>query len=220
MKRFTTDWKPWLSFFSFLPALALAGCPNPADNVAPATVTEPAETLSPAGPDGTAQTGKIYTIGEESKFEFTGSKVTGSHDGGFKSFQGQFAVADGKLVPGEQTVEIDMQSIWSDNDKLTGHLKSEDFFSVEEFPASTFAITEVEQNRNDSGAIVTGNLTLHGVTKNISFPAEVEVTDDQVTLKAEFFIKRFDFGIKYPGKADDLIRDEVVIRLDVTANAD
>jgi len=41
--------------------------------------------------------------------------------------------------------------------------------------------------------------------------------EKNVKVAAEFFIKRFDFGIQYPGKANDLIRDEVVIRLDITA---
>jgi polyisoprenoid-binding protein YceI len=218
MTRLMIDWQTWMSCGSLLFAVALASCSNPADNVTPATVREPAKTPAPAGLNSNAQTAKTYTILDDSKIEFTGSKVTGSHDGGFKSFQGQFAVADGKLVPAEQTLEIDMTSTWSDSDKLTGHLKSPDFFSVEEFPASMFTITAVDPS--ETGATVTGNLTLHGVTKSISFPAEVLVTEDQVTLKAEFFIKRFDFDIKYPGKADDLIRDEVVIRLDVTATAD
>ena len=68
------------------------------------------------------------------------------------------------------------------------------------------------------GYSVTGTLDLHGVTKNISFPATIEVSDDGVRAQAEFVIKRFDFGIVYPGKADDLIRDEVVIRLDLQAS--
>ncbi len=67
---------------------------------------------------------------------------------------------------------------------------------------------------------MTGNLTLHGVTKSITFKPEVTVTDSAITLKAEFDVMRFDFGIVYKGNADDLIRDEVVIRLDVKAVAD
>lgn len=164
-----------------------------------------------------AVAGKSYVIDKNSKIEFTGSKITGSHDGGFKVFEGSFSVVDGQLVPDGQTIQIDMKSIWSDSEKLTGHLMNEDFFAVEEFPTSSFAITAVEPA--DSGFTVTGNLTLHGVTKSISFPADIEVTDEEVELKAVFSIKRFDFDIKYPGGADDLIRDEVVIRLDVTASA-
>ena len=195
--------------------VAVLGCSNPADNVTPAAVGEAKETsaATAAAPIGA----KSYVIDADSKIEFTGSKVTGSHVGGFRVFEGRLAVADGQLAPAGQTIQIDMDSAWSDNERLTGHLKSADFFAVGEFPMTTFDITAVEP----AGAnfTVTGNLTLHGITKSISFPADVQITDEDVRLQAEFFIKRFDFDIKYPGRADDLIRDEVVIRLDITANA-
>ena len=55
------------------------------------------------------------------------------------------------------------------------------------------------------------------MTKEISFPAKIEVKDDAVTVKAEFSINRHDFDIKYAGKPDDLIREGVVLRLDVKA---
>ena len=66
-------------------------------------------------------------------------------------------------------------------------------------------------------SLVTGNLTLHGVTKQISFPATIQVSDDAVEVAADFFINRYDFDIKYPGKANDLIRKEVVLKLKVRA---
>ena len=64
---------------------------------------------------------------------------------------------------------------------------------------------------------MTGNLTLHGVTKSIQFPAKIAVAPEAATLDSEFFINRKDFGINYPGMTNDLIRDEVVIRLAVRA---
>jgi len=64
---------------------------------------------------------------------------------------------------------------------------------------------------------VTGNLDLHGVTKIITFPAEIHIADVAVTVKAEFAINRKDFNINYPGKPNDLIRDNVVIKLDLKA---
>jgi polyisoprenoid-binding protein YceI len=58
-------------------------------------------------------------------------------------------------------------------------------------------------------------LTLRGVTKGISFPAAVAVKADEVTAKSEFSINRKDFNINYAGKADDLIKDLVLIKLDI-----
>ncbi len=74
--------------------------------------------------------------------------------------------------------------------------------------------TKIESN-TASGAThnVTGNFDLHGIKKSITFPATITVTPDTVSVNAEFAINRKDFGLLYPGKADDLIRDGVVIRL-------
>ena len=115
-----------------------------------------------------------------------------------------------------------MGSTWTDTDRLTGHLKSPDFFDVAKFPKSTFETTGITKGNTDAKAkdathTVTGNLTLHGVTKSIQFPARIGVTPDAATLDSEFFLNRKDFQINYPGMANDLIRDEVVINLAIRA---
>lgn len=187
--------------------LFVAGCSNPADKTESAKVSNAVEAVQHVA------SAKTYTISPDSTIGFVGSKVTGSHDGGFKSFDGTIAVANGKIVP-PSLVTIQMDSVWTDSDRLTGHLKSGDFFEVEKFPTASFAVTSMSESE------ITGNFTLHGVTKSITFKPVVTITDSEVSLKAEFDIMRFDFGIVYKGKADDLIRDEVVIKLDVKAKAD
>lgn len=184
--------------------LFLAGCANPADETESAKVNEAVQAV-----EAVAEAA-AYAISPESTISFVGSKVTGSHEGGFKAYDGTIAVAGGKIVP-PSAITIDMNSLWSDSNRLTGHLKNEDFFDVANIPTSRFEVTSF------NGSELTGNLTLHGVTKSITFTPEVMVSDSEVRLKAEFDIMRFDFGIVYKGKADDLIRDEVVIRLDVVA---
>jgi polyisoprenoid-binding protein YceI len=190
-------------------SLVLSGCSDPADKVAKAQTS--GATNAAAAP--TPMDAKEYVIQPDSKIEFIGSKVTGKHDGGFKTFEGKVDVAGGKVV-GSQ-VKIDMQSTWTDTEKLTGHLKSPDFFDVAKFPNSMFTVTSVDGEGDATK--VTGNLELHGVTKAISFPAKVQVNDQSVHVTAEFAINRKDFGIVYPGKTDDLIRDDVVIRFDLKA---
>ncbi len=59
------------------------------------------------------------------------------------------------------------------------------------------------------------NFELHGVKKSITFPATIQVAPDSVSVTAEFAINRKDFGLVYAGKADDLIRDGVVIKLTI-----
>jgi polyisoprenoid-binding protein YceI len=142
--------------------------------------------------------------------------VTGSHNGGFKTFSGYFHVLAGGPVGDDHIFTTDMSSTWSDDDKLTGHLKSPDFFDKEKFPESKFEVTGIGGGA-DSMATVSGDFTLHGVTKNISFPASMTKGDNSMRMGAKFDINRKDFEINYPGKTDDLIRDEVVIELDVEA---
>ena len=205
--------------------LAAAGCENPADNVAQATVAD-AETIdqAPAADTGDAadQAGESLVLSaENTTIEFVGSKVTGSHDGGFKEVSGNWKLTDDDPAQSRLEAEIDMNSTWSDSDNLTAHLKNEDFFDVEKFPTSKFVSTKIapletpDENHKDATHTVTGNLTLHGVTKSISFPAQITIADAQPTLKSEFHLNRKDFDIVYTGKADDLIRDEVVIKLTI-----
>ena len=116
--------------------------------------------------------------------------------------------------PLEQSrIEITIQtaSLYADKEKLTKHLKSPDFFDVAQFPTAVFRSTEIK--KEGEGHLISGDLTLHGVTKRISFPASVAVTEAQVSANSEFSIDRKDFGIVYPGMPDDLIRDLVVIKL-------
>jgi polyisoprenoid-binding protein YceI len=195
-----------------VPALLIllgAGCSDPSTDVHRTSGTDPQAVASSQSGEGTE-----YVIRAGSTIGFVGSKVTGSHTGGFTNFAGAIRVADGKIV-GNPEFQIAMKSTWSDSDRLTGHLKSPDFFDVENHPISTFTVTGVA----GTGAqqTVTGNLDLHGVTRSISFPANIKVGADAVTLAAEFAINRKDFNINYPGKPDDLIRDNVVIKLDLRA---
>ena len=129
----------------------------------------------------------------DSTISFIGSKVTGSHDGGFNDFSGTIAVANGTVAPSSQ-IKIQMESLWSDSNRLTGHLKNSDFFDVPNFPTAEFVVTSLSENGE-----LTGNLTMRGVT-SITFPAEIDVSDGSVALKAEFDIKRPIGGLLTKGK--------------------
>ena len=192
---------------AFATVCLVTGCSDPADKVSKTTASDAKEVAKPAA------AAKDYVIRAESKIDFVGSKVTGSHSGGFKKFAGKVSAADSKVTGGE--VKIDMNSTWSDNERLTGHLKNADFFDVPNHPTTTFTVTSIVANGTNQ--TVTGNLNLRGVTKSISFPADIQVADDAVTLKAEFAINRREFNINYTGRANDLIRDNVVLKLDIKA---
>lgn len=193
-------------------------CEDPAKDKAKATVSEAPPPAATAA-TGTATATESLTIdAAASKVEFVGSKVTGKHDGSFPTFSGKIDLAAAKPEASKITVNIDTTSVKTDNEKLTGHLKGADFFDTEKFPKASFESTSIKPG-GEKGAThtVTGTLDLHGTKKTITFPATVTVAADAVTAKSEFAINRKDFGINYAGKADDLIRDDVVIKLDIKA---
>ena len=203
-------------------ALLFSGCAeNPADNVPAATVSSTPAATATAEPGGeeaqaTPVEGTIYAFADGTEVGFVGSKVTGSHEGGFKKVDGSVTVPAEALEQAVVDLTVDMASVYSDAEKLTGHLKSDDFFDVANNPTATFKSTSI--TKTEGGFDVTGDLTLRGTTKAITFPAEISVEGDTVKTKAEFSINRKDFNIVYKGKPDDLIREEVVIKFDITAN--
>lgn len=171
--------------------------------------------------DGAA--GLLAVKKETSKIEWVGAKVTGDHKGGFKEFTGGIKLDDKGQVSLIK-FDVDTKSVFSDNEKLTGHLMAPDFFDVEKFPKATFESTKVTAGADakmDDGTAythtVTGNLDLHGVKKQIAFPAHIDASGDMIVAKTAFNINRFDFGIEYKGKPDDLIKKEVLLKINFEA---
>jgi polyisoprenoid-binding protein YceI len=201
-----------------LAAAALPACKDPTADKPKATVTD--STASQPGTTTAAAAGtKTLTISPDtSKIAFTGSKVTGHHDGSFAKFTGKVDLVPGKLETSRVSIEIDMASVTTDTDQLTGHLKTADFFDVAKFPKATFVSKEIHAG-GAAGAThtIVGDLTLHGVTKSVSFPANVTVNGATFKATSEFSINRKDFGLVYPGKPDDLIRDDVLLKLTIDA---
>jgi len=200
-----------------LAALVLTACDNPADETFTTTASEPKEVAETA--TDTSQATTIALTGDNTTIEWTGSKPTGSkHDGGFKTIEGQVTLIGEQLTQLQAT--IDITSMWSDADKLTAHLLNADFFDSTQYPSSQFITTDIRAAipSDETGPvqnathIVTGNFTLRGVNKSITFPAVVSVNASAAMLETEFNINRDQFGMSY-GLADAAIRDEVIIRL-------
>jgi len=193
--------------------LVAVACSNPAKDKPKATVAAPAAIQ--AAPAGLPT---LYAIAPaSSKIEFVGSKVTGKHEGSFAQFTGSVNIPEGKVENARIEIAIDTASLAIEPEKLAGHLKSPDFFDVGQFPKATFTSTGIAPAGTPNTFTVTGNLTLHGVTKAISFPTSVVLTDRDLKANSEFSINRKDFGLVYPGMPDDLIRDEVLIKLTIAA---
>jgi len=195
----------------FVALFLVSSCANPASDK-PAAVTNEAAPVTASSP---AVQGERYVITpDSSEIKFIGSKVTGSHNGSFKKFTGTIDVS-GQPETSRVSISIDTASLETDTPDLTKHLKTADFFDVPRFPQATFVSTAIRAGGDKGTHTVTGNLTMHGVTKAITFPATITVDSDAVTVDSTFSINRKDFGINFEGASDNLIRDDVVLTLKV-----
>ncbi|MCB9233881.1 MAG: YceI family protein [Bacteroidia bacterium] len=146
-----------------------------------------------------------------STIEWTGKKVAYGHSGTIQMTSGEVMAENGQISGGKFV--IDMNTIKNTdiedaekNGKLVGHLSGADFFDVAQNPTSSFEITKVENGT------VSGNLTIKGVTKNISFPAQVTLGENDMTASAEFSINRTDWNIQYSSGSffKDLAADAII----------
>ena len=126
---------------------------------------------------------------------------------GISKVRGSFHAVEGRLVIAEQfarssvEVSVDVASINTKNEGRDGHLRSAEFFDVEQFPTMTFRSTEVRGDADEF--TVVGELTLHGVTRTIELAAELGGQDKdvfgttRVGFEATGEISRKDFGLTW-----------------------
>ncbi len=128
------------------------------------------------------------------------------------------------------TFEMDMTSIVNEdltnpavNKRLVDHLKSDDFFSVENHPVSRLAVHEVKPKAANVHTF-TGDLTIKGITHPVSFDAEVTVVNGKLTAKGKMEVDRTQYDIRYgsgkffQGLGDNLISDIFTLDFVVVAN--
>ena len=140
--------------------------------------------------------GKVELNPKTTMIEFVGIHVGDDPKprvGGFKKFAGTVELNDSKDMVKSMNLEIDVDSLWTEFDKLTGHLKNKDFFETAKFGKASFASTKVE--KGEKGLNVTGDLMLHGVKKEVTFPMMVKSSSDGVMMKSEFNLDRTLFGM-------------------------
>jgi len=168
---------------------------------------------------------KINT--EVSAVEWIGEKIVGKHNGEITIKEGVINLHDGTPTTGK--VVINMESISCSDlkdgmaKKLEGHLKSPDFFDVENNKTSTLEITSFKKLEANKYTL-SGTLTIKGISKPISFPATIEITDGKLAAYTEFKIDRTLFDIKYKsgkffeGLGDKAIKDEFIIKFKIAAS--
>jgi polyisoprenoid-binding protein YceI len=206
---------------SLLLALSLltlgAGCRKSEIDEKPAAAVTATSTETTASASATAGTVASTVIKDKSSIDFVAAKVTRDHKGKFNNFDGAIEYAGGK--PSSVSFDIDLTSVETDTEKLTAHLKTPDFFDVAKYPKATFTSTSLTEAPAGSPGGTThelrGTLDLHGVKKEVTIPVKAEVTPDGVRTTSEFTINRHDWEINYKGMADDLVKDNVLIKLNL-----
>ena len=159
---------------------------------------------------------------EKSKLTWVGKKVTGSHTGAINIAEGSF-VTNGKKVTGG-SFAIDMTSITDvdKNERLVGHLKSDDFFSIEKNPKATFVITTITGDKDQY--TVKGNLTIKGITNEVEFPATIQTVGNELIAKAKILVDRTKFDIKFrsgnffENLGDKAIEDNFELNVELVAS--
>lgn len=153
----------------------------------------------------------VKLTGENTKITWVGTKgAAGKHEGGFKTVTGTATVSGDALTA--VAVEIDMDSLYSDDQKLTAHLKAPDFFGVKNNPKSKFVSKKIAKTAE--GYTITGDLTMNGKTKEVSFPATVSTAGGGVKIDSSFSIDKRDWGMTYGGGKID---DQVALKVSVDA---
>lgn len=134
---------------------------------------------------------------EKTELKWLAKKVTGQHNGHLMLKSGDLTLQGGKLTSGNFV--IDMTTIADDdlkdagyNQKLVGHIKSDDFFGVDKFPTATFVLTGAGEFK-DNVANISGKLTIKGITN----PVLTTVTKDGNTYNAVFSVDRSKYDVRY-----------------------
>lgn len=194
---------------AMLTLLLTAGC---IEDVGEGKVEAVVEQAAPE-PAKEVGTRSLKVDAARSSLKALGAKVTATHPIDFKTFSGEVSLDgdDLKAIAFSAAV-ADLQA---DHPKLTQHLLNEDFLFVDKHPEATFRSTGVKAGAKEPGMThtVQGNLSIRGVTKKVTFPAKIAVDKGEVKAETEFVINRQDFGITYPGRADDLVQDNVVLTI-------
>jgi polyisoprenoid-binding protein YceI len=158
---------------------------------------------------------------QKSKVKWLGTKVTGKHYGTISIKSGELGMKNGKIVSG--SFVIDMNSIVCEdledqeyNQKLVGHLKSDDFFGVETYPEAKLVITKATAFKANK-ADVNANITIKGKSNPIFFVVEQSGSHYQakITVDRSKFDVRYGSGSFFENLGDKAISDDFVLDVDL-----
>ena len=166
-----------------------------------------------------SQTSRLIDV-ENSKIKWVGEELSGkNHYGSLKFKNGSLQLDSGKIISGNFTVDMNTINVedlqGGSKQRLEGHLRSDDFFSVEKFSEAIFEInSSAVVNEDGANQILSGNLTIKGITH----PAKIEINDNwaaKLVFDRSKYDVRFRSGNFFQNLGDKLIYDEIVISANI-----
>jgi polyisoprenoid-binding protein YceI len=180
------------------------------------------------GPDKKVADKTLAVDTKSSKVTWGAKKVTGTHAGTVPIESGSLIVDGDKLKGGSFVADVKSLVVTDVTDaemngKLTGHLKSDDFFSVEKHPQAKLVISSVTPKGGDAYDVV-GKLTIKGITEEVKFPATVKSDAKKVTANAKVTVDRTKYDIKFRSSnffenlGDKAIDNDFTLDVNLVAN--
>ena len=166
---------------------------------------------------------KLTADTDKSKILWLGERIGNKHTGTVKMKSGWLTLKENKITSGEFL--IDMNTIEEDNknQKLTSHLKSDDFFGVEKFPESKLVIRGSTPLDKGSG-IVSGDLTIKGITSPVEFKTAMKKAEDGMWFYSNIIIDRTKYDVRFGSGSffenlgDRTIFDEITFKVSLLVN--
>ena len=153
---------------------------------------------------------KMVADASKTTLLWLGEKVTGQHNGTIMLKSGWLSFKDNKIVSAEFNIDMTTIKDVDANARLEGHLKSDDFFSVEKFPTAKLVITGSTSFEKGSG-VVTGTLTIKGISNPIEFKSTVQKKDDGFWFYSNIVVDRTKYNVRYgSGSFFDNLGDKVI----------
>ena len=153
---------------------------------------------------------KLSANTEKTKLEWLGEKVTGQHTGTIMLQSGWIKWKDNKINSGEFIIDMTTLKDSESNQKLEGHLKSDDFFGVVKFPTAKLTITGSTPFDKGSGT-VQANLTIKGVSNPLEFKTTMQKSDEGVRFFANIVVDRTKYNVRYgSGSFFDNLGDKTI----------
>lgn len=214
------------TFFVAALVFGATSCKNESENKAD---IDEAREAAQAG----AETAQYEVDTTASMIDWKGRKPGTTHTGTIKISDGTFSANDSIVESGTFTIDIASIEVTDlegeDRENLENHLKGTvegkegDFFNVNEYPDATFEVTGVSEENGET--VLSGNLTMKGETKNVSFPVDINQNNDELELTSDYFtIDRTDWKINFGSKSvfddlgDNFVHDEMELKVTVKAN--